>query len=49
VRTKLNQYLTSLASNPLVKQADSNPLGVEVSIAKTLGTAIHRIQNAMPR
>lgn len=48
VRLKIRKYLTELHSNPLVKQADSNPLGVTVTIAKTLGGALSRIQQTMP-
>jgi len=48
VRLKIRRYLTEIGTNPLVKQADTNPLGVPVTIAKTLGGALARIQQTMP-
>ncbi|MEI9976352.1 MAG: hypothetical protein WDO73_32450 [Ignavibacteriota bacterium] len=40
--------MSELASSPLVKKADANPLGVSVTIGKTLGGALGRIREAMP-
>lgn len=48
VKMKIQKYLTEISSSSLVKQADGNPLGVPVTIAKTLGGALGRIREAMP-
>lgn len=48
VKLKIRKYLTELGSNPLVKRVDANPLGVKVSIGKTLGGALASIKDAMP-
>jgi hypothetical protein len=48
VKLKIRKYLTELASNPLVQKVESNPLGVKVTIGKTLGGALARIKDAMP-
>jgi hypothetical protein len=48
VKSKIQKYIAQLASNPLVKKADANPLGVPVTIQKTLGEALGRIREAMP-
>jgi hypothetical protein len=48
VRQKIRLYLGELAGNLLVKQADTNPMGVPVTIAKTFGEALARIQHSMP-
>jgi hypothetical protein len=49
VKMKIRKYLTELSSNRLIQRADSNPFGVSVTIGKTLGEALRRIQDAMPR
>lgn len=48
IKLKIRKYLTELASNPLIEQADSNPLGVAVTIRQTLGEALGRIRETMP-
>jgi hypothetical protein len=48
VRLKIRKYLTELSSNSLVADADTNTMGVTVTIAKTLGEALQRIQASMP-
>jgi hypothetical protein len=48
IKLKIRKYLTELSSNPLIQQADSNPLGAAVTIRKTLGEALGRIRDAMP-
>ena len=48
VKAKIRKYLTELASNPLVQKVEANPLGVKVTIGKTLGGALARIKDAMP-
>jgi hypothetical protein len=48
VRQKLGRYATGLASHQLVQRVDTNPLGVTVTIAKTLGEALGRIRESMP-
>jgi len=48
IKMKIRKYAAELASNPLVAKADTNPLVVQVTIAKTLGEALGRIREAMP-
>jgi hypothetical protein len=48
VKLKIRKYLTELASNPLLQKVEANPLGVKVTIGKTLGGALARIKEAMP-
>jgi len=48
VKLKIREYLAELASNPLVQEVEANPLGVKVTIGKTLGGALARIKEAMP-
>ena len=48
VKLKIRKCLTELAGNPLIAEADSNPLGVPVTIRQTLGEALGRIRDAMP-
>jgi hypothetical protein len=48
IKLKIRKYLTELASNRLIQQADSNPLGVAVTIRQTLGEALGRIRDTMP-
>lgn len=48
IKQKIRKYQSELASNHVVAQADSNPLGVSVTIAKTLGEALSRIRESMP-
>ena len=48
VKLKIRKYLTELASNPVIKKVEANPLGVKVTIGKTLGGALTRIKEAMP-
>ena len=48
IKLKIRKYLTGLASNGLIQQADSNPFGVSVTIATTLGGALAGIRDAMP-
>jgi hypothetical protein len=48
VKLKIRKYLADLASNGLIREADSNPFGAPVTIAKTLGVALARIRDAMP-
>jgi hypothetical protein len=48
VKMKIRKYQTELSSNKLIQRADSNPFGVSVTVAKTLGDALQRIRDAMP-
>ena len=48
IKMKIRKYQTELASNGLIAQADSNPLGVSVTIGQTLGEALSRIRESMP-
>lgn len=44
----LDAYANQIVSNPLVRHADNNPFGVDVSIGRTLGDALAEIQDTMP-
>ena len=48
IKLKIRKYMTELASNRLIQQAESNPFGAAVTIRKTLGSALGRIRDAMP-
>jgi len=48
IKVKIRNCLMQVASNSSIKNADSNPLGVAVTIGKTLGDALGRIRDAMP-
>lgn len=48
IRSKIRKYLAELAASPVVQKVDSNPLGVQVTLGKTLGEALGRIRDAMP-
>jgi hypothetical protein len=48
VKASLKKYLNEIAASQLIKRADSNPFGVNVSIEKTLGAALQRVQQSLP-
>lgn len=48
VKLKIRKYLSELASDPLVQKVEANPLGVKVTIRKTLVGALALIKDAMP-
>jgi len=48
VKASIQKYLNEVAASPLVKRADSNPFGVNVSIEKTLGAALQRVLQSLP-
>jgi hypothetical protein len=48
IRSKIRKYMAEVAASPVVQKVDSNPLGVPVTIGKTLGEALGRIRDAMP-
>ena len=48
IKLKIRKYMTELASNRLIQQAETNPFGAAVTIRKTLGSALGRIRDAMP-
>jgi len=48
VKGRIRKSAADLAANKLVQLVDSNPLGVTMSLAKTLGDALARIEKARP-
>ena len=48
VKARIRKSAADLAANKLVQMVDSNPLGVTMSLAKTLGDALAGIEKAMP-
>jgi hypothetical protein len=48
VKTSIQDYLNQVASSPLVKRADTNPFGVNVSIEKMLVAALEHVRQSLP-
>jgi len=48
LRQQLDDYISELHSNEVVKHVDSNPFGVTVSVEKTLGAALESVRINMP-
>ena len=48
VKASIQKYLNEVAASPLVKRADSNPFGVNMSIEKTLAAALQRVRQSLP-
>jgi hypothetical protein len=48
VKASIQKYLNDVAASPLVKRADSNPFGVNVSIEKTLVAALQHVRQSLP-
>lgn len=48
LRQMLDRMIADVGNDELIQYADANPFGVSVSIAKTLGTALEKVRDAMP-
>jgi hypothetical protein len=48
VKASIQKYLDEVVASPLVKRADSNPFGVNVSIEKTLVAALQHVRQSLP-
>jgi len=48
VKASIEKYLNELTAHPLVKRADRNPYGVNMSIEKTLVAALQQVRQTLP-